>query len=268
MKFRIFDVSHGFCAQLIADNGNVMLFDCGYNERTGFRPSEYLPRMGCTGIERLIIQNYDEDHVGDLPNLRAVLPIEIFRRNRALSPELLETLKEESGPITLAMRSAIDMAKKYVHDVTNPPIFPDIEYLTFSNDYPDFIDTNNLSLVSFIHYDGIGIISPGDLEKAGWLKLLESDSFRQNLQRVNIYIASHHGRESGYCEDVFNHCSPDIIIISDKEITHETQKNNYKKHANGVPCNGGPERRYVLTTRSDGMITIDKEIGKRYIIST
>lgn len=267
MRLQVFDVSHGFCAYLIADNGNVMLFDCGHNDRTGFRPSEYLPAKGCTAIERLVIQNYDEDHVSDLPNLRKVLSIQVLRRNKSLAPETLEAIKQETSPITPAMKSTIDMAKEYSHDVTNPPPFPNIEYLTFHNTYPEFTDTNNLSVVSFIQYDGMGIISPGDLEKAGWLKLLEQENFRNNLKKVNIFISSHHGREGGYCEDVFKYCSPDIIIISDKEVTHETQKTNYTKHANGVTWDGGPEKRYVLTTRSDGMITINKEIGKGYHIS-
>lgn len=80
-------------------------------------------------------------------------------------------------------------------------------------------------------------------------------------------MASHHGRETGYREEVFDYCSPDIIIISDKEIVHETQKQNYTRHASGILWNGGPERRYVLTTRSDGMITIEKSVGNGYYVS-
>ena len=59
MKIQIFDVQHGFCAYLVADNGNVMLFDCGHNDTTGFHPSKYLLGCGCTGIERFFITNYD-----------------------------------------------------------------------------------------------------------------------------------------------------------------------------------------------------------------
>lgn len=267
MEIRIFNVSHGFCAYLIADNGNVMLFDCGHNERTGFRPSSYLIANGCTGIEHLIIQNFDQDHVSDLPNILARLPVTRFFRNQSISPEQLQVLKEESGPLTAAMATAIDMHREYIHPVQTPPPFPNIEFQTFYNAYPTFTDTNNLSLVSFIHYDGMGIVFPGDLEKKGWEALLNNPSFCSHLQRVRIFVASHHGRINGYCEDVFAHCSPDIIIISDKEITHETQKQMYAKHAAGLPWNGGPEKRYVLTTRSDGMITIRKTVGQGYHVS-
>lgn len=61
-------MSHGFCAYVVADNGNVILVDCGH-DGANFRPSTYLRNSGCTGIESLIISNYDEDHVSDLPNI-------------------------------------------------------------------------------------------------------------------------------------------------------------------------------------------------------
>lgn len=267
MEIKIFDVSHGFCAYLVADNGNVMLFDCGHNEKTGFRPSIYLPQSGCRGLEYLIIQNFDEDHVSDIDNLLRVLPVQVFCRNRSISPETLLSIKRAVGPLTPAMRATIDLHNGYVHPVTEPPEFVGLELVNFYNEYPTFQDTNNLSIVSFIHYDGMGIVFPGDLERPGWKELLKNADFCAHLNRVNIFVASHHGRESGYCEEVFNYCSPEIIVISDKEIVHDTQKQQYAKHASGVPCNGGPERRYVLTTRSDGMITITKSIGGGYHIS-
>ncbi|MFA5793761.1 MAG: MBL fold metallo-hydrolase [Candidatus Brocadiia bacterium] len=267
MKIQVFDVLHGFCSYLIADNGNVMLFDCGHNEETGFRPSKYLSANGCSSIERFFITNYDDDHVSDLANLRKVLPISILHRNKSITPDELKKLKEESGPLTEGLLAMINMANEYSSVVTNLPEYPSIEWEVFSNKYPVFKDTNNLSLVTFIHYDGMGIVFPGDIEKAGWEELLKNKSFCEHLKRVNIFIASHHGRESGYCENVFSYCKPDIIFISDEDIKYDTQNVDYKKHAYGVPWNSSTEKRYVLTTRSDGMITITKEIGKGYHIA-
>ena len=267
MEIKIFDVSHGFCAYLIADNGNIMLFDCGHNERTNFRPSIYLPRSGCTAIEHLIIHNFDQDHVSDLHNLIEVLPVQLLFRNRSITPEVLTRIKQESGLITSAMQAAIDLHARYIHEEPNPPVFPNIEFECFCNSYPTFTDTNNLSLVAFMHYDGMGIIFPGDLEKAGWNELLSLPSFQNHLRRVTVFVASHHGRENGYCEEIFNYCTPKIIIISDKEVVHETQKNKYSSHAVGIPWNDGPERRYVLTTRSEGLITINKKLGAGYHIT-
>lgn len=244
-----------------------MLFDCGHNEQTGFRPSEYLVSTGCTGIEKLVIQNYDQDHVSDLPNVISNIPVEVLVRNKSVSASQLQTIKELNGPLTTAMKAAIGMHSSYNQPVTNPPHFPNIEFETFHNPYPHFTDTNNLSLVSFIHYDGMGIIFPGDLEKEGWERLLQNPSFCDHLRRTTIFIASHHGRINGYCAEVFNFCTPEIVIISDKEIVHETQKQRYGQHATGIPWDNG-QKRYVLTTRSDKTITIRKQIGQGGRVST
>ena len=147
-------------------------------------------------------------------------------------------------------------------------MFPNIDFKVFYNTYPLFTDTNNLSLVTFIHCDNFVIVFPGDLEKSGWQELLKNVSFRINLEKVNIFVASHHGRESGYYESVFKYCKPELVIISDKEIVHETQKQLYQRHAQGFPANNARTLRYVLTTRSDGMITISKMIGYKTHIQT
>jgi len=267
MEIRVFDVSHGFCSLIIGDNGNLMLIDCGHNEQTNFRPSSYLKKIGCTGIEKLVIQNYDQDHVSDLPNLREMFDIQNLHRNKSISTTELRQLKLESGPLSDALDSMIDMVEQYNGTAVNPPKFPNMEFSIFYHDFPAFTDTNNLSVVTFIHYDGFSMVYTGDLESAGWKKHLDDRYFQNELSRVNVFVASHHGRESGYCKEVFNFCSPDIIIISDKEIIHETQKQNYANHASGVPWDGGPKKRYVLTTRSDGMISITKNISEGYNIA-
>ena len=105
MEIKIFDVAHGFCAYIVADNGNVMLIDCGHNEQTGFRSSNYLPAHGCSGIERFIVSNYDEDHLSDLPNLRSRLPIQMLRRNKSISADELRRLELRAGPVRPGMEA-------------------------------------------------------------------------------------------------------------------------------------------------------------------
>jgi beta-lactamase superfamily II metal-dependent hydrolase len=267
MEIKIFDVAHGFCAYIIAENRNVILVDCGCNPQTGFSPSSYLSRTGCSGIERLFITNYDEDHLDDLPNLRHTLSINVLHRNRSLSGEELRQLKLGTGPLQPGMRALLEMIETFTTDVSGFEEFPDIEIAVFWNSYPSFEDTNNLSLVTFLHFQGIHLIFSGDLEKAGWRALLQRNTFREHLGRVNLYIASHHGRESGYCEDVFDYCHPDIVIISDESKKFETQKVDYKQHASGISWQDGSTR-YVLTTRNDGMITISNPTRYSYYVHT
>jgi beta-lactamase superfamily II metal-dependent hydrolase len=163
------------------------------------------------------------------------------------------------------MRAALKMHETYIYDVVNPPDLAGVQIKHFRNPYPMFTDTNNLSLVSFVSYDGVGILIPGDLERAGWEAMIEGADFRECLNAVTVFIASHHGRESGYCAKVFDYCSPEVIVLSDKGIQHETQEHCYDQHATGIQwgANGTFSSRYVLTTRSDGHIRVTKTTGSQ-----
>jgi beta-lactamase superfamily II metal-dependent hydrolase len=260
LNAKIFDVAHGFCSYIVAGNGNVILYDAGYNVDTGFSPSVYLADHGCTAIEWFVVSHYDEDHIADLPNLRDAFTIQMLTRNRTVSPEQVMGMKEGTGEYTPAMESMLDMMRTYNADIVNFPAFPDIEAKFFYNQYGDFLDTNNLSVVMFLHSGNLHVVYSGDLERAGWQKLLEKPEFRDELGRANIFIASHHGRESGYCEEVFAFCKPALVIISDTEPDDDSQAETYAKHATGIQWNGTLRR--VLTTHQNGMITLEQLPGQ------
>ncbi len=69
MEIKIFDVTHGFCAYVVDDSGSALMIDCGYNTANGFRPSSYLRHQGRQVVNGLVVSNYDEDHLRDLPAL-------------------------------------------------------------------------------------------------------------------------------------------------------------------------------------------------------
>ncbi|WP_419600925.1 hypothetical protein, partial [Thiolapillus sp.] len=107
IKVKVNNVGHGLCISLIHENGKVMLWDCGHNEDC--RPSVFLPRSGISEIGVFFVTNYDEDHISDLPELRRKLHISTLHRNRSISKEQLISLKRQSGPISPAMVSMLDM---------------------------------------------------------------------------------------------------------------------------------------------------------------
>lgn len=253
MRFTIADVGHGFCAYLRHDNGNVMVWDCGHKSEPENRPSQFLRAEGINVVHRFLVTNYDEDHISDLPNLRESLKIKILQRNKSITPAQLRKLKSEAGPISSAMNSLLEMMQRYTAEVTTEPSFPDVEYTTFFHKYrEDFEDTNNISLVTFLKTPDLSVIIPGDIEKPAWEKHLRNKHFCRNLRETNVFVASHHGRESGYCEQVFDYCRPSVIIFSDGPKKYATQEmvEKYANHASGVQFNG--RTRYVLTTRRDG----------------
>jgi len=255
MKLTIHNVGHGVCVSLRHDNGNVMLWDCGHSDNN--RPSVFLPASGVTTIDYFLVANYDEDHISDLPDLRSKLNIRSLFRNKSINSSQLRQLKLKSGPISTAMNSMLDMIDSYTGGpLTPPPAFPNVSMSRFCNDYgAEFDDSNNISLVTFLQCGSTKFIIPGDLENAGWKGLLTKQSFISELKDVDVFLASHHGRENGYCEDVFKHCNPDVFVFSDSNIEHATQEMTdvYAGHAAGIMFNG--KTRYVLTTRKDGSLT-------------
>ena len=247
MYFEILNVEHGFAAYAVAEDDSVLLFDCGYSSTV--RPADYLYQKGIRTIRRLFIMNYDEDHVGDLPALRDQFTIDILTANTSLSTTQLHTMK---FPVSQAMNSVLDMRRIYTDTVSVQ--HPGIEVQTFCNTYPQFTDPNNLSLLVFLQMGNLSIALPGDLEHAGWTALLQNPQVCNLLQNVHVFVASHHGRETGYCREVFNYCRPNVIVFSDGPIQYDTQHmaRTYGQHASGVSFRG--QTRHVLTTRNDGSL--------------
>jgi len=267
LKLTLFNVRHGFCAFATGPNGTNTLFDCGHDEETGFRPSIYFPAAGVRNINRMVLGNFDTDHASDLHNLVRNVNVQHFIRNRSITPEQLRVLKLAGGPISPGIKTAIAMHGEYIHPDASID-YAGITLTTFYNNHPEFTDTNNLSVVSFLQYSNLCICIPGDLECKGWERLLARADFCNYLRQVNIFVASHHGRIGGYCASVFDYCRPAIILISDREIIYETQACDYAKHASGIGWNGSAtEKRYVLTTRCDGNMIITKEPNQPFHIT-
>lgn len=264
MDLKIFDVEHGACALLTCDDNTHMMIDCGHNSTTGWYPGSYLRAAGITKLDMLAITNYDEDHVSGLINLDANVYIDWLWRN-PLSTRVLKSLKSEG------MGRGIDQLCDMINhrftgnDLSTLPHFSGITRRVFHNQYPTFDDENNLSMVIYLECFGVGFLFPGDLERAGWLELIKLGAFRNALAATNVLVASHHGRESGCCDEAMNLCpNINVVVISDKGHEHETQQtlDFYASYASGTVFRGN--RRRVLTTRHDGRIGFSLSATARY----
>jgi len=260
-ELKIFDVRHGFCAALISDE-KLVLLDCGHDSK-GFRPLDWLYSQGYRHIDALIVSNFDQDHISDIKAIRDYFTVGRLAVNPTVTPEALKGIKIKGGPISDQMKILINsMGDPTLNSINHVPHTMDNVSMEFyCVYYPHEIDTNNLSLVTFLQFGTSYIIYPGDLEVNGWKKLLTVPDFVEKLRNVNVFIASHHGRINGYCEDVFRYCVPEIVIISDQERTFSTQEHDkYSKHTTGVNfgSNQSPNIRKVVTTRNDGHLTLSK----------
>jgi len=237
------------------------MVDCGHNATTKWYPGDHLRALGVTYLDMLVVTNYDQDHVSGFINLSTQVTIGNIVRNTSVSPQGIVNLKSEDGIASSAMTAFVNAISGQYH----PPgakaalQFPGIEWTVHLNAYPKFEDENNLSLVLRLKIGSATFLFPGDLEAAGWKRLLTDDPWFAELVRdTSVLVASHHGRENGVCEELFDtyRCQPNIVVISDDYRQYDTQNtsNYYYSKSVGIENFRGQGNRRVLTTRSDGEI--------------
>lgn len=266
---QIADVEHGACALMTIPDGlraRRLMIDCGHNSTTGLTPGLHLAKLGVGYLDQLVITNLDEDHVSGYPSFAQYgesIGWQLF--NPSVRGADIAELKSETG-MGVGMNALVTGLDRRttltaVQGDNLATALPGVELEWFWNQYPYFDDENNLSLVLLVKYRGLWFLFPGDMEKAGFKNMLETNArFQAILPLVDILIASHHGRASGLYKPMFEQyrCSPKLTIISDDVKQYETQETTtyYGSKTQGVWFSeaSGRKLRKVLTTRSDGEI--------------
>lgn len=272
MKLQIINVEHGACALLIDDYGKKVMFDCGHNATTGWYPGSALIKSGIDRIEALFVTNYDEDHVSGIVDLFGKVAVPRIWRNASVSPAMIRHLKSEDG-----MGKGIDFLVATLETWTKTGVTAGISDLgltnvsiqSFCNTIADFDDENNLSMAVVVTCHGVKFLFTGDLEQAGWLKLLGRADFQTALAGLDVLFASHHGRENGCCDELFKYCTPRFVVISDKAKGFQTQETTdwYRNRARGGVVGWDSDTRYVLTTRKDGDFAFDMSSNGNYTVN-
>lgn len=263
MRIEIFDVEHGQCAMVHCPDGKKLMVDTGHNSSRPWRPSEYFRAQV---IDCLIHTNCDRDHTSDLVGVKQNCTINTILHNPSIGSRELAAMKAQGG-----MDASVESIYQWLQQRESTPgggAVQDINlggvlfYPYWINYNPlerEFAEPNNLSVVTFVSHAGFTILFPGDLEIAGWQRLLQLPDFQSRLRQVNVLVASHHGRDNGCCAEVFNYCAPDVVVISDGGVefsTQETQGWYARRVLQGITWPGDAVRK-VLTTRHDGHIVID-----------
>lgn len=243
------------------------MVDVGHNATRPWHPAVAFYNQT---IDLLIITNLDKDHVSGYSGMGNI-PIRSILINNTINSTALLSLKTDG--FCDSMKEIYHWLAAKEREAALPVYSSDwggVNIRTFENPYPLFNDTNNLSTATFVSYAGFTILFPGDLEKEGWLTLLQNSIFLSYLAQTTVLVAPHHGRENGCCDEVFRYCKPQIVIISDKPKEHETQETTgwYNSKASGIPLLVSPYgTRSVLTTRKDGHMAIDVSSDGRWIIN-
>lgn len=272
-KIITFDVEHGSCHFLRTPNDLGIMVDAGNN--ADFSPAIHLNKAwGMNNLKWLTLTHHDSDHLTDIENVDNYIHPNIIFRPILTREQLLNFYPDGLSDYQEYFLKFEDKYKLSVPPIEDPSYdWGGIQFATFRNLIDDFDNPNinDLSIVTFALYKGWTFIFPGDLTNVGWLKLMEKEEFQNWLGRVDVLVASHHGRDSGYCSEAFELCKPYLTIISDKGSCETSVTDKYTNISKGLEVRnsqGETNKRYVVTTRSDGAIHIDIDEEGRYTIKT
>jgi hypothetical protein len=266
------------------------MVDCGSTQR--FSPIDKIIELRLLPdniLGNLTLTNYDQDHFSGYPYLEKKVRILSFCFPRNLtSGDIMELKKNNKTEAMERICNTLDILEPLKCKYT--PNYKKFCFYLEKTDFPkgwsnnDF--TNDLSQVVFVSYKGSTVCISGDLTSRAWDKLISKAERKDKrffylldlLRDTDIFIASHHGREDGYNERIFEYCEPECIILSDDKIQYGTQEGMLSKYESKVR-NGGiffereirgevreeirEEIRKVLTTRHDGDILIYLEENAR-----
>jgi len=277
LEIIIWDVQHGNAIYMKTPNGTHICFDIGsgsFGSGQTFSPLAYLKEKWNVGrLNYLVISHPHADHISDISTLfeREMKPC-VLTRPKGLSEEFIREANQNKFSEIIDLYLELD--KNYSSDVLwennprNPTNNGGIYIENFSQRKAGMDNINNYSFVSVISFGSQKIIIPGDIETVGWNALLEKEDFLKAIKGTTIFIASHHGRESGFSSDLFKYIKPDIVIISDGAYSDTSSTDRYYNHSKGVKVksrsSGEEKTRYVLTTRNDYAIYIGIEYDAFY----
>ena len=268
LRVRVWDVQHGSAAHIRTPNGRHVVIDCGRGD-AGSPLYSLMRDIGSNRLDMAIITHPHVDHISDISNLSLLNPRVLLRPGHLTRKDILENHSAISAHAEGIIEKYLELDSRYRSpvdpgtDPTDPLVNGGAHIATFVPHTASTSNLNNHSVVTVIEYEGSKILIPGDNESPSWDELLDRPDFRAKIASVDVLVAAHHGRESGFHRDLFDHFNPLITIISDGRVTDTSATGRYSGATRGWMVHGrnGPDQeRKCLTTRSDG--TIDVEIGR------
>lgn len=273
LKFFIHNVGHGQAVHAFTPAGESIVVDLGCSG--DFSPLEWLGGATKT-IDQLIITHPHGDHVDEFLLLKKLgFTVRQLWRPKWLPKE--EVYKQNQPSCKDKLDAYFEMSTSYSEAIEknrlvgNPAVSGGVSVETFSSNGCGVSNINNHSGVVVFKYHGVTVVIPGDNEPASWRALLEQPKFVNAIYGANVFMASHHGRESGYCSDIFI-SRPNICIVSDGRPKDTDARHKYTSHAKNWNVrkrkSNTLEERACLTTRDDGYIKIEigpHSSGKGYL---
>jgi len=267
LELVFWDVQHGSATYVKTPNGKHLVQDLGTGSYESsdkeFSPLLHLKnKYEVAQLDHVTITHPHKDHIYDIVNFDAVSPRCLSRSKHLPKEEILKNVKEEDMYL---FDKYFEIDNRYSSpvspeaDPTLPANNGGVKMQQFVTSSCSTSNINNHSIVTVLSYAGSKVVLSGDNEMPSWKELLEKEEFREAVKGADILLAPHHGRDSGFCPELFECFRPWLTIISDGQFCDTSATDRYGKISRGWTVHhkdGQEEKRYCVTTRNDGVITV------------
>lgn len=266
LRIIVHDVGHGQAVHAFTPNGQVVVVDLGSS--SAFSPLEWL-RSQTSTIDSLVVTHPHGDHIDEILGL----DYHSFRVRQLWRPKWLadaEVRGANQSAYNAQVNEYLEMSEKYCHaiapeeQVGNPAVSGGVSISKYASSGCSRSNINNHSGVVVFEYLGLKVVIPGDNEHPSWQELLYNSEFVRTAGAPDIFMASHHGRQSGYYGRLFDSSQgigkPRLCVVSDGRVQDTDAVDRYSYHARGwrvySRSDSTSTQRRCVTTRADGWIDI------------
>jgi beta-lactamase superfamily II metal-dependent hydrolase len=225
--FTFFAVDKGNMTLVEFPNGLNMLVDCRVSAS---RPSpiQYLIQKHIKKLDLCVVTHSHHDHLTGLQDVcERYRPKELWHSGFYFKPDPIfddwtyyEKLRK--GELTYCKPREVKVGLSIVIGDSKISILgPKQPFLEATPD-----DVNNNGIILSIITGNSHVVITGDTQVEQW-----DDVDSKALSNVSVFLASHHGRESGFSERIMRTMRPQRIIISDGEAADTCAMAKYKQFA-------------------------------------
>jgi len=259
IRILTFDVKHGNCHAIWSPSGKLVVIDIGTSD--DFSPMKWMKSQNLKTIDLLILTHPHDDHLRGFTDSDG-MTVKFLHRPKNIPANLITELdadlKKAWERYDAHYSAPVPDADKF-YDASSAAF--DGLSLRFFGGKSDSANLNNYSVVTVLDYAGLKVVFPGDLENLGWTALLKDETFKKAIQGTQILVAAHHGREAGWCAELFDYIAPQLILVSDHSETETSYVTSYSQKASGAKVRSRAtseiKSRNVVSTRDNGHIDIN-----------
>jgi beta-lactamase superfamily II metal-dependent hydrolase len=262
------DVEHGHAAYLRTPNGRHIVIDLGtgsFESGEEFSPLDHLKsQYKINQLDYVIITHPHVDHIDDIFNFDSLNPKVLHRPKHLDKMPILDNASDTDKPklekyFEISERYSESIPETSPNSTKNPANWGGLSIKSFTSSKCAQSNINNHSVVTVFSFEGLKVLIPGDNEPPSWNEINEIAGFQDLTKDVDVLLAPHHGRKSGFDNDTMKHFNPRITVISDGAYSDTASSSRYSAISRGWTVymkDGASEKRSCLTTRDDGVITV------------